>query len=238
MRALALLPIAFTACAPSAYTPPARLLPLASPTGAPTGTDAQIDVGRLGQVFGPQLDVGGLRLRHAVTPTVLVEGETALMHVANAGSGGSRDAYTGRTGVVLRTPDPHAIRSALWCGVGGGYSPVAGRWGAVDLGVGVAGSHRLVRPLLALDAGVGVPLDERRFVVADTDGKARTLQLTRDATVRLALGVELGPPEATFVVGMSLMRIVSDDNGVVGAPPADGSDHMFASAGVGFRAAL
>lgn len=226
------------ACTPRAYTPPARLAALDSPIApAAHGTDIQADLGRVGTMWGPELVSGGSRLRHAVTSAVVVEGEAGVMRVLNAGDGGSRNAYTGRGGIMVRSSGETGMCAALSAGLGGGYSPVAGGWGSFDVGGALAGTHRWFRPVLAGDASYNRPFGDTRFVVVESDGGTSTLHLTQNVSVRGTLEVELGPTDRTLIVGMSVMRIEANSSGAI--PEYDTSpDEVFVAIGGGFRATI
>ncbi len=253
MRCAAFAVLVLGACAPSAYAPPARLTPLDSPSGpAAGGTDVQGEVGRLGTVFGPSLVDGNFRARHALTDHVVIEGETGMAVVTNTGdivttsarstsgpgssSSTSRDGYTGRGGLILQGIDG-SVRGALTAGLGGGYSPVAGSWSSVDIGGSIGGTHRWVRPWLSGDLGVNEPIHARRFTVAYGDSEQTTLEMTSNATVRGTLGLELGPIDRAFLVGLSVTRVIADSNGAFGADRQNGDDG-FVGIAAGFRARL
>jgi hypothetical protein len=251
-------PVAFAAvtvlgaCTPAAYAPPARLNPLDTPSGPGAGgTDVQGEVGRLGTVFGPSLVDGNVRVRHAITEHVIVEGETGMAAVTNPGevvtssarstttpasARTSRDGYTGRGGVILQGVDG-AVRGALTVGIGGGYSQVAGGWTSIDVGAGFGGTHRWVRPWFTGDVGMNQPVSPRPFTVAYGDSEDTTLEMTANAIVRGTLGLELGPIDRAFVVGLSVTKVIADSNGAFGADRSSGNDGFIGIA-AGFRARL
>ena len=249
MRSLAFAALA--ACTPSAYAPPARFTPLDTPTAPTAGTDVQGEVGRIGSVFGPSLVDGNFRARHAMTDHLVLEGETGMAAVTNEGSvvtssarsttpqdsaSTSRDAYTGRAGVILQGIDG-GVRGALTAGIGGGYSPVAGGWTSVDIGAGFGGTHRWIRPWFNGDLGVNQPVSARPFTVAYGDSESTTLELTPNLMVRGTVGLELGPIDRAFIVGLSVTRVVADSNGASGSARGDGDDGFIGIA-AGFRARL
>lgn len=251
MRILAFAVLA--ACTPAAYAPPARFTPLDSPS-APTagGTDVQGEVGRLGTIFGPSLVDGNVRARHAMTDHLVLEGETGMAGVTNEGSvvtesarttigvehpqSTSRDAYTGRAGAILQGIDG-GVRGALTAGIGGGYSPVAGGWTSVDIGAGFGGTYRWIRPWFNGDLGVNQPVSARPFTVAYGDNESTTLALQPNLMLRGTLGLELGPVDRAFVVGLSVTRVIADSNGASGSARSDGDDG-FVGIAAGFRARL
>lgn len=246
-----------SACTPAAYAPPSRPIALDSPTAPRAGgTDVQGEVGRIGAFWGPDLVDGNLRVRHAVSDLVVVEGEAGMAYVDNDGSvgvpsstaarttttpgtpvlqGGSRDAYTGRGGVVLQ--GGHGpVRGALTAGLGGGYSPTAGGWTSVDVGASAGGTNHWLRPWAAVDLGLNTPWSHRVFVV-DYGDQSSTLALTRDAIVRVTCGLELGPVGRALVLGLSVTQVIASDDGVLG-DQADAGDDGYVGVAIGFRARL
>ncbi|MDB4954435.1 MAG: hypothetical protein JWO36_2004 [Myxococcales bacterium] len=225
-----------------------------------TGTDLQIGAGGLGRFYGPHLVDGNVRVRHAMTGSLLVEGETGAMRVVNDGEAGSRNAYTGRGGMMLRTTNPGGAQAAASIGLGGGWSRVAGTWGSLDIGGSLIGrplfesktfSHsnlsarpveitqHLGRPLLAMDASYNQPFGDHPFLVTDTDGHATALHLTQNVTVTTTLGLELGDSATSFVIGLSGIYVVAGSNGVIEAVPDRASaDTMFVVASAAIRTAI
>jgi hypothetical protein len=249
------------ACTPSAYAPPARLISLDSPTApAARGTDVQGEIGRIGQMFGPDVAAGNFRARHGLTDNLVVEGEGGMARVENEGTlivnqpiarsttGGtqvtqasdSRNAYTARGGLILQGTDG-AVRGALTLGAGGGYSPVAGGWTSIDAGGSVGGTGRWIRPWFATDLGFNQPVGAHPFTVQydDTDQTdTTTLQMTQNLMVRGTLGLELGPVTRAVVLGLSVTRLYADTNGQLGTTSQSDSDGAFVAVAAGFRALL
>jgi hypothetical protein len=261
MRSVLVLAVV-AACNPSAYAPPARFIALDSPTAPHArGTDVQAEIGRIGTMWGPDLAAGNLRARHAVSDSVVIEAETGMASVENEGtvvandsaartttsttvpvshvSSDSHDAFTGRAGAILQGTDGK-IRGALSAGIGGGYSPVAGGWTSVDVGASAGSTHPWIRPWASGELGYNQPVGARQFAVQYGDGDdtdQTTLEMTSNLMARGTLGLELGPIERAFVVGMSVMRVFADTNGVVGTGQLAGDD-VFIAVAAGFRAQL
>lgn len=229
-----ILALAVAACTPRAVTPPARTFVLDSPLTPEVGRDdAQLDVSHIGTIWGPEANSGNARLRHTVSPGVTVEGEAGLLHINNEGTGGDRNGYTGRVGLVLASADQH---EALAVGVGAGTSAAAGAWGGVDLGGMLSGTHRLVRPVLEADLGFSGPFDStRRFEVAEPDGDVTTLRLPRNITAKVSLGLELGDRATSVLVGASLVRFWLLENSVVGSTDTEYEDEAYLAIGAGLR---
>jgi hypothetical protein len=177
------------ACTPRALTPNARGFAFDAPTTPEVGhSDAQFDITRIGMPFGAEAVNGGARYRRTLRPGLVAEGEGGLLHLTNEGSGGSRNAVTGRVGLMLRPPSEQELRTALTLGVGGGLSSTAGDWVSVDVG---AGGRR--QPPLA--AAV-----RRRRCLLQRRGRQQAVHRGRQrwcsATVRSELGAILD--EATL----------------------------------------
>jgi hypothetical protein len=144
-------------------------------------------------LFGPDVGIGGLRLRHSVERGVVGEMDGNVVQVENPGNGPARTDYTGRLGLLLTSPGQHA---ALGVGMGGGISPAAGSWTSIDAGVLFGGRHRYLRPVLGGWLGYSSPLDHRTFTVA-TDEASATLRLPHNLFAEFTGGVEIGPPESS-----------------------------------------
>jgi hypothetical protein len=258
MVAVRLLAVALVAaCTPAAYAPPARLISLDSPTGPQArGTDLQGEVGRIGTLWGPALSNGNLRARHALSDSVVLEGETGIAHVENEGTvvttptslarsttvpvrstSSSRDGYTGRAGVMLQGIDG-SIRGALTAGLGGGYSPVAGGWTSIDLGASAGGTNRYIRPWFAGELGFNQPLSHRSFIVDYGDNEQAVLALTANLMARGTFGLELGPVRRAFVLGLSITRVYADTNGALDVNHAEAGGDAYVAVAAGFRALL
>jgi hypothetical protein len=222
------------ACSPRAVTPPGRTLHLDSPNAPAAGqSDAQLGVSRVGTIWGPELVGGEGRIRHAVSPGLVVEGEAGMLHLLNEGSGDSRNALTGRLGLLLRPPEAedHGARVALMLGVGGGTSRAAGEWASFDANAAIAGTHRWIRPVVTVGGGISRPLGDTTFMVTETDGTVTTLQLPRNLTAQASAGLELGPTHRTLVLGATMTHFWLQEDSIL-APlpeePEEESDVFFA----------
>jgi hypothetical protein len=242
------------ACAPALYTPAARPFSLDTPTTPAVGhQDVQADVGHGSEIFGPDIFAGSGRLRHAVSEGVVVEGEAGVMRVLHDGtrSDGS-SGYTGRGGVMLRSEEDGAVRGALTAGLGGGYAPVAGGWGSVDVGLAAAGTNHWFRPLFGVEGMLNHPIGAKTFTVSFADGAGvngapptptmTTLRFTDNGMLRFTFGFEVGPPDRALLLGMSLTQIMAASDGVVSTtntdPPAKDRSPAFMSVSVAFRMSL
>lgn len=231
------------ACSPMAVTPPPRAFALTSPsTPDVRRADAQIGVQRITHsMWGPDLNGRTARVRYTLEPGVTVEADAGMLTVANEGEveGGDRDAYTGRVGVLLATPDRHF---ALAAGVGGGVSAAAGSWGGADLLGVVSGQHRHVRPMIGAGLGYSAPFRATPFKVHEParsgGGERATLLLPRNAFGQVLVGIELGPPKLALVLGASYMRVKLFDESVVGVSGPPDDDAIFLEVGAALRVAL
>jgi hypothetical protein len=234
MRPSILLVPLLAACTPRAVTPPSRTFVMDSPRLSTGHRDFQIDVAKMGTIWGPDLTGSNARLRTAVSDSTILEGEAGLLHVNNEGSGGDRNAYTGRLGAIWRSEDQ---RMSVGAGLGGGTSQLAGSWVAGDIGVLATGKNPNIRPVIGATIGYSSPLDRSHtFTVADPDGVDSTLRLPRDVTVGLHLGIELGTEEVSVLAGLSLVKFLPLEDSVLD----DGSDEIdedetYLAAGLGVR---
>lgn len=222
------------ACTPRAVTPPGRTFVMDSPiTPAPGKSDLQLDVASIGEIiWGPELTAGGGRIRHSVDRQLAIEVDTGILHVANPGSGGNRNAYTGRVGVIRASADQ---RVALGAGLGGGHSSVAGSWGSVDIGGWITGKHRWIRPVLGAAVGYSAPFSRTPFTVTHGDNETTTLQLPANVYGQAHFGLELGPPDSMVVIGASFARFGLLESSVVGEDDLEGRDQLYGALGLGAR---
>jgi hypothetical protein len=228
---VALLPIA--ACSPLAVSPPARTHVMTSPLEPANGQDVQVDVARIGNlIWGPELASANARLRRNVEPGLVVEADAGLLHVTNAGDGGSRNGYTGRLGLVRHYDE----RLAIGAGAGAGHSDAAGNWGSVDIGGVVSGKHRYVRPVLGGTLGYSRPIGQRRtFTVSEPEGAETTLRLPSNRFAQVNVGIELGPRDQALVLGGSLMKFWLDEVSQVPATEYSTREELFVTLGIGVR---
>jgi hypothetical protein len=240
---VACLPIA-AACSPTQYTPPTRMIAFDSPIGPAAGhTDVQGTIGSTAELFGPSVTSAEGRVRQAVTDAVVVEGEAGILHVSNEGSGDNpdRNAFTGRVGAMLRSADAGDLRAALSAGIGAGYSAAAGGWGGIDVGASVALRNKYVRPFAGVDMGWSHPFGARTFTISDGDDSWQ-LQLQPTFMGRVTFGLELGPPDETAIIGVSVDKPIytSDLPAMTNSSGSDAisDDDAFISLGLGFRAEL
>lgn len=246
MRLPLLVVVPLAACTPRAVSPPTRTFALASPNAPRVGgSDVQLGAARIGTIWGPELMGGDTRVRHAVGNSAVLEADAGLLHVTNDGMGGSRTAFTGRVGVMLRPPEweTHEARIAMTLGAGGGYAPAAGSWGAFDLGVVLAGSHRWVRPVVGMGGGLARPFGDTTFDVVEPDedggpGTRYTLQLPRNFTAHAAAGVELGPAHRTLTLGASMTHFWLQEPSVLSETEESSDTDFYVAVGAAMRFAL
>ncbi len=223
-------------------TPPSRTIALES-AGAPDvgHDDVQIGVSRIGTIWGPELVAGDTRVRRAVTPGVVVEGEAGIMHLLNEGGGDNRNAITGRVGVLLRPPEyaTQELRVALLLGLGGGHAPAAGNWGTFDIGAVLSGSHRWIRPLVGASAGMSRPFSDTTFMVTEANGDTTTLQLPRNLTAQFTAGLELGHQDKALVLGATMTHFWLAEPRILAPEPDSIEDRdVFFALGAAARFAL
>jgi hypothetical protein len=234
IRGAAFLCFGLIACAPAAVSPPARTFALESAmTPAAGHNDLQLDIARGGQFWGPDLTTGGGRLRQGIGNDVALETDGEILHLNNPGTGGDRNAFVGRLGIVAAESGHHA---AITAGAGAGHSAAAGDWGSADLGAVVNATNPYVRPVLAAGFGYSAQIGRKTFTVSYDQSSRETLQLPRNAFFRVDVGLEFGPPDTAFFVGMSALHfwLLQPDD-------LDGAPHMqqdYAFLGLGTRIAL
>lgn len=233
-----MLLVVTAACSPRAVTPPARTLGMDSPIGPAVGKfDAQLDLGAIGQTFGPELVGGNARVRHAVRPGLVAEVDGGMLHVQNEGSGGDRSAYTGRIGAMVHDADQ---RVALTFGIGGGTSRTAGSWGAADVGFVVTGKQQTVRPVFAMELGYAAPFDESRtFDVAEPGGDITTLRLPNNTIGKITAGLDIGQDSVKLLLGVSIIKFWLRESSIVSSDfeNTEESD-PFVTVGAGLRIAI
>ncbi|MCE9577022.1 MAG: hypothetical protein K8W52_28000 [Deltaproteobacteria bacterium] len=228
------------ACSTVALTPNARSFPFDSPTTPAAGqADVQGDVSMVGAVLGPEAVNSDLRYRRALGPRVVVEGEGGVLHVTNDGSGGHRNAYTGRVGVLAHPTDDDDVRTALTAGIGGGIAPVTGGWASVDIGAAIGGSNRWVRPFIGGDLSFNKVVVSDPFEVASPGGNPVALRLPDTFGARATGGVELGPADRTVVLGFSMARMIGlETDRASGDGSAEKPDEIVIALGAGVRIGL
>ncbi len=223
-----LLPIALlavAACTPPGYTPAARMIPLATATVPATGAaDVQLDVGKTGGVFGPDLTTGDLRVRYGATRALTVDGEAGVIHVDDDTQGYNPSAVTGRVGVTVHHADGDGVRTAAFIGAGGGASYDAGSWISLDAGGVLQGDNRHVRPFLGAAVFTNRPTDAPTLTYGPAD-MPKTFHLHDTSGASGTVGLELGPDDTAVILGLSLALAVRDD----------GEDEHFFTAALGFR---
>lgn len=203
-----------------------------SPALATGNGDLQVDVSKIGTMWGPNLTTGNARMRRAVNAQTIIEGEAGVLHVVNEGSGTDRNAYTGRVGAIWRSEEQRLAASA---GIGGGTSQAAGSWGSFDLGAMVTGRGQHVRPVLGGDVGYSAAFDRSRtFTVREPDGSATELRIPRNIIAKLSVGLEIGDQDASLLIGLALVKFYLLESSVVNDELATDND-VYVAAGFGIR---
>ena len=214
-------------CTPTAYTPPARPMPL-SPAQIPERGkyDVQLDGNTSGSPLGPGIFGANLRYRHAVAEHVALVGDAGFARAHYAEDGGpDPDAGMGRAGAQWTAAVNEDVDAAVFGGVGAGYAPTAGGWASTDAGAIVSSNGRNVRLAAAIDAFFSQPFATRMFEV-----QSQMLRLPTTLGVMGLVGVEVGPRDRAIVGGLALagLRAAATD-----AEPAHGD--LFLGLGGGFR---
>lgn len=214
--AIAASSLGSAACTFNAYSPPARTTPLESPATLPEGQSSiAIEGGGGGEIFGPKLLTGTMRVRRGFAPEVDGNVELTGIYVGD---------YVGRAYVEGR-PSQSANRLiaslrfggkrnllrhfAVTGGVGVGAS-AGGTYLSPDVGVIAGYENPYVVPFISLRGYVSVPLESRTVVYINEDGTS--MPDRPETTLGLALGLGVRVP-------------VGDD--------APGSTHGSITAGLG-----
>jgi hypothetical protein len=222
--------VLLAACASEAYTPSARPFPLESASGLPSGhQEVQVDVAGASNVFGPDIAIGNVRLRHAVRDDLSITADGGALNVSNGGEHG-RTGGTGRAGVVYHG-DNGEVAGGVFGGIGGGVSGV-GNWLTADTGVVVNGLGENVRPVAVLEAYVSEPVATQVFTVPDLDSEVMR-RLPRTLGLQALVGLQLGGAEYGLNVGLMMARLFAD-----GTDVEEAHDDTFFGAGMGVRVAL
>ncbi|MEO8845134.1 MAG: hypothetical protein ABI591_24660 [Kofleriaceae bacterium] len=182
-------------CSQHLYSPPTQAYALAPVTTlGPNDKALDLDGSTHSQIFDPGIETGTARLRTGIASDAEVSVEGTAARVNDSGpSTANRDFYTGRTGV--RVNPGHGPLS--WnAGIGGGFSPSAGTFAALDGGVSIGYDNCYVVPIAAASMFVSQPLAARAVdVTVDRDKPVMysTPERTGGGTVRGGLRISLSP---------------------------------------------
>lgn len=210
-------------CTHQVFSPPARHLPLEAPATVGAGRTAiSGELGFGGEIFGPELVGGSVRLRRGLTEHLEVSGEVTLVQLDDEKAAADQDPniYMARAGVKW-APAQTGQHLAFTGGVGGG-AHTGGGFIAPEAGVIVGYENAYLVPFIGYQAGVSVPLGASEVDTSTTDQGVGTELHTPETTFshRLTLGVRV-PLRATgaalpggFTVGWQqlwLHDLVSDE---------------------------
>lgn len=178
-------------CVEHVASPPLNgaLLEGAAPL-APDQTGVQASVGTQGEVLGPHVSGGSLRVRHGLPRNVDVSAE-ASGHVVDGSAddgGGSepRGIYTARVATKW-APRPKFF--AMTVGFGGGRHAAGGFWG-FDVGPILSYENRWATPFLSARLLVSQPLHSKWVYLGDDvyDRPQTTVGLNTTAGLRFPMG--------------------------------------------------
>jgi hypothetical protein len=224
------------ACSYTSYTPPARMMPLETAVAPARGaSDVQLDLATVGTPLGFSTNDAAMRVRGGVSDLVSISAEGGVISVEGlAAQPIDQHAYIGRVAAHVhqadRTPGPHI---AFTAGVGGGASPVAGRWVSEDAAVILSGNGYWFVPFASLEGFASQPVDAPGFSYVDaTDGSSHADQLTRTAGYRITAGFEIRDGHAADSAFGILVGFMMG-----GVYKANDND-AFAGLGVAFRLAI
>ncbi|HEX7702586.1 MAG TPA: hypothetical protein VF403_17725 [Kofleriaceae bacterium] len=184
-----------TGCSQHLYSPPTQAYSLAPVTTlGPNDKALDIDGSTHSQIFDPGIETGTGRLRAGIGNDAEISVEGTAARVNDSGpSTANRDFYTGRAGVRV---DPGRGPISWNAGIGGGFSPSAGTFAAIDGGVSIGYDNCYVVPIVAASMLVSQPLVARAVdVTVDSDHAPMysTPERTAGGTVRGGLRISLSP---------------------------------------------
>lgn len=195
------------ACTPYVLSPPARAIPLE--TAASVGEDrtaVQGEGGLSGQVFGPSIAHGTVRVRHGLTPELEIAGEAnAMVFTEVYDTDEHRGIYTARLG-VKRSFSPHF---ALTGGLGGGGS-AAGGFFSPDVGFIAGYENPFAVPFVSGRLLLSQPFATRQVTIRNngsgSEGGPTVVEapdLTFGFAVASGVRIPVGPRgEPTFAISM------------------------------------
>ena len=192
---LAALLFATAACSQHVYSPPTQAYSLAPVTTlGPNVKALDLDGSTHSQIFDPGIETGTGRLRAGIGNDAEISVEGTAAHVSDSGpSTANRDFYAGRTGVRI---DPGHGPISFNAGIGGGFSPSAGTFAAIDGGVAIGYDNCYVVPIASLSTFVSQPLAARPVDVSIESDHApmySTPTRTGGSTLRGGLRISLSP---------------------------------------------
>jgi hypothetical protein len=158
--AIAVLAALAPACSYQLASPPARIVTLESArTLAPHETVIAAKGTAQSAIFDPGIIGGTVLVRHGVADHVEVNSEVSYVRVQASDEDTKAfdldpSIYAGHVGAKLSA----GRNVALTAGVGGGYAPAAGGFGAVDLGGIVSYDNCYVVPFVAISGLVSQPI--------------------------------------------------------------------------------
>jgi hypothetical protein len=148
-----------SACSYRLVSPPARMVTLESArTLAPKETAVAVKGGGQIAMFEPSAAVGTVMVRRGISDKLEVSGEVSYARLWGYADDERIDVepsiYAGRAGIKL-AGNRHLAMAA---GVGGGYAPAAGSFGAIDVGGIASYDNCYVVPFGALTGFLSQPL--------------------------------------------------------------------------------
>jgi hypothetical protein len=170
-------------------------------------SDLQLDGNVTGEIMGPGIFAGNIRVRHGVSKRVALVGDVGMARADGESNGLDPRAGTARAGVHLHGDANEDVHAAVYAGAGGGYAPTAGGWASVDAGAVFTGNHRHVRPIFLVQVYGSQPIATRVFTVGDT-----MLRLPRTFGVQGLLGFDLGPRDRSLLLGLAIAQLSSSAN--------------------------
>lgn len=220
LLALAALAAGTTGCNHHVFSPPARTMPLESPATLPPGdTGAAVEGTHHGEVFGPEVSTGSLRIRHGLAEDLDGVAEANVLHVHGDSEAGTHpNAYSLRLGAKLRLVEHFAFTM----GAGGGGS-AAGHFFSPDVGVVLGYENEHLVPFMSFRTTVSLPIDPQEVdttaVGSDGEPELDTPKVTGGLswTAGLRLPLPVADPEhqgvrGSVVLGIGMTHLYDGDD--------------------------
>lgn len=220
LLALALVALASAGCNHHVFSPPARTMPLESPeTLAPGETGVAVEGTHHGEVFGPDVTGGTLRVRHGLVEDVDGVAEAGVLHVHGDSEAGTHpNAYSLRLGTKFQLVEHFAFTM----GVGGGGS-AAGYFFSPDVGVVLGYENEYLVPFMSFRTTFSLPIAPEEVDTTEVgnadEPQLGTPKLTGGLawTAGLRLPLPAGDPEheglrGSLVLGIGMTHLYDGDD--------------------------
>ena len=194
-------------CSYQLVSPPARMISLeTAKTAAPGETVVAAHGARYGSVFDPGVAIASAGVRRGVSDQIEVDADASWARVTTDQSPDiDRNVFAGRVGAKLSNQGGWLAAIA---GVGGGYSPAAGRFAALDAGIVLSYPNCYAVPFGNATIFGSQPIGAKQVDFHSSDGSIYTSD-TASFTygTGLSVGVEIPLDHARCRQGLTPARI-------------------------------